>query len=360
MRAIGAAERALELCSAAASSGVAFGKPLIDLGGNRERVADLRDRHRPGAAARRCTPRGSSIGRRPARRDRDLGDQGRRAERAAAAWSTRRSRSTAAPACPHDTPLAALFAASRAAHRRRAGRGASDADRARRSCKRAVEPPTARSDRAPSGRQAPGESSVRPSTPGSSTVPTASTAFRESTNSPAARRTGPTASSIRITICPAPAAVRRQGEVGARHGARIRDPTCPRAALSDVPEMVAYCDDVAVAGTEFYVMRRIDGVLPRPGCRAGSSSPPERAPAPWPSLDRSPLDLHRVEPARRGSTSGGGSGLRAPADRGLERALREARTWNVPSSGTSWRGCAHAYRTMSRRSSFTTTGASTT
>lgn len=42
MRAIGAAERALELMVRRGMSRVAFGKPLIDLGGNRERVASLR------------------------------------------------------------------------------------------------------------------------------------------------------------------------------------------------------------------------------------------------------------------------------------------------------------------------------
>ncbi|HEX2253249.1 MAG TPA: acyl-CoA dehydrogenase family protein [Thermoanaerobaculia bacterium] len=42
MRALGAAERALELMIRRGIERTAFGKPLIDLGGNRERVADLR------------------------------------------------------------------------------------------------------------------------------------------------------------------------------------------------------------------------------------------------------------------------------------------------------------------------------
>jgi len=42
MRAIGAAERALELTITRGLSRVAFGKPLIELGGNRERIADAR------------------------------------------------------------------------------------------------------------------------------------------------------------------------------------------------------------------------------------------------------------------------------------------------------------------------------
>jgi alkylation response protein AidB-like acyl-CoA dehydrogenase len=42
MRAIGASERALSLLCERASTRVAFGKPLIDLGGNKDIVADLR------------------------------------------------------------------------------------------------------------------------------------------------------------------------------------------------------------------------------------------------------------------------------------------------------------------------------
>ena len=42
MRAIGAAERALELMIERSLSRVAFGKPLLDLGGNRERIANAR------------------------------------------------------------------------------------------------------------------------------------------------------------------------------------------------------------------------------------------------------------------------------------------------------------------------------
>jgi alkylation response protein AidB-like acyl-CoA dehydrogenase len=42
MRALGAAERALELMIRRGLERVAFGKPLLDLGGNRERIADLR------------------------------------------------------------------------------------------------------------------------------------------------------------------------------------------------------------------------------------------------------------------------------------------------------------------------------
>ena len=36
-----------------------------------------------------------------------------------------------------------------------------------------------------------------------------------------------------------------------------------------VPEMVALCEDESVIGSQFYVMKRIDGIIPRPTCRPG-------------------------------------------------------------------------------------------
>jgi alkylation response protein AidB-like acyl-CoA dehydrogenase len=42
MRALGAAEKALELMIKRGKSRIAFGKPLINLGGNQERIANLR------------------------------------------------------------------------------------------------------------------------------------------------------------------------------------------------------------------------------------------------------------------------------------------------------------------------------
>src|SRR4051794_22226683 len=36
-----------------------------------------------------------------------------------------------------------------------------------------------------------------------------------------------------------------------------------KPAFPFVPEMIALCDDHSVIGTDFYVMRRLDGVIPR-------------------------------------------------------------------------------------------------
>jgi hypothetical protein len=42
-----------------------------------------------------------------------------------------------------------------------------------------------------------------------------------------------------------------------------------------VPEMVAYCQDEAILGSEFYVMERIAGVIPRARMKASEITPAE-------------------------------------------------------------------------------------
>ena len=82
MRLIGLAELALELaCRAGRSTRVAFGKPIANLGGNRERIADARIAIDQARLLRAATPPGCST---PAARWRAVGevvaDQGARAE----------------------------------------------------------------------------------------------------------------------------------------------------------------------------------------------------------------------------------------------------------------------------------------
>src|SRR5687768_18305379 len=36
-----------------------------------------------------------------------------------------------------------------------------------------------------------------------------------------------------------------------------------KPVFPEVPEMIAFCDDAAVIGSEFYIMERVDGIIPR-------------------------------------------------------------------------------------------------
>ena len=96
-----------------ALSRVAFGKPIAEQGVTRERIAESRmeiDQARLLTLKAACMM--DTVGNKAARgRDRD--DQGGGAEHGAAAWSTGRSRCTAAAASAQDFPLAYAYARAR-------------------------------------------------------------------------------------------------------------------------------------------------------------------------------------------------------------------------------------------------------
>jgi aminoglycoside phosphotransferase (APT) family kinase protein len=97
-----------------------------------------------------------------------------------------------------------------------------------------------------------------------------------------------------------------------------------------VPEMIAHCEDAAVIGADFYVMRRIDGIVPR--ARLGVTLDRAQTAA----LCRHAIDtlvaLHKVDAAAVGLSSlGKGAGYaRRQIEGWTERGVR-ARTWNAAS-----------------------------
>lgn len=104
----------------------------------------------------------------------------------------------------------------------------------------------------------------------------------------------------------------------------------PRFPL--VPVMVGLCRDPSVIGTEFYVMDRIEGVVPRgrmpEGIRLGSAEARRLATA---FLDRL-VELHAVDPAGVGlGAFGKGPGYPRRQVEGWSERYVRARTWNVPS-----------------------------
>jgi aminoglycoside phosphotransferase (APT) family kinase protein len=104
-----------------------------------------------------------------------------------------------------------------------------------------------------------------------------------------------------------------------------------RPAFPWVPEMVAFCDDTSVIGCEFYVMRRLDGVIPRKELPPGVALGPEDAR----QLCRNVIDtlvaLHRVDPRAVGLEDlGKGEGYARRQVEGWCDRYEKARTWNVP------------------------------
>ena len=99
-----------------------------------------------------------------------------------------------------------------------------------------------------------------------------------------------------------------------------------------VPEVLAYCDDQTVIGAEFYVMRRIPGVVLRRQVPAGVQLDAAAARAVCLQAVDALVTLHAVDPAAAGLESfGRGPGYARRQISGWSRRYVEARTWNVPS-----------------------------
>jgi aminoglycoside phosphotransferase (APT) family kinase protein len=97
-----------------------------------------------------------------------------------------------------------------------------------------------------------------------------------------------------------------------------------------VPQMVAHCADASVIGAEFYVMRRIPGIVPRRRMPVDLSEPQARA------LCERFVDtlvaLHAVDADKAGLAAlGRGPGYVRRQIEGWSDRYRKARTWNVPS-----------------------------
>jgi len=98
-----------------------------------------------------------------------------------------------------------------------------------------------------------------------------------------------------------------------------------------VPEVIAHCDDPAVIGCEFYVMRRIAGTILRRDPPAGLELGPARARALSESFVDRLVELHAIDPESAGLASlGKGPGYARRQIEGWSARYRAARTWNVP------------------------------
>jgi len=99
-----------------------------------------------------------------------------------------------------------------------------------------------------------------------------------------------------------------------------------------VPEMIALCTDPAVIGCDFYLMRRLDGIVLRRHTPAGKLPDPGTAGALCTAMIDRLAALHRVDWRAAGlETFGRGEGYIARQIAGWRERYARARTWNVPS-----------------------------
>lgn len=98
-----------------------------------------------------------------------------------------------------------------------------------------------------------------------------------------------------------------------------------------VPRMVAHCTDDAVIGSEFYVMERVAGTIPRRS-ELGVDLTPEQTKQLGYKLIDTLVDLHQVDARAAGlGDLGRGEGYVERQVTGWSGRYRKAKTWNVPS-----------------------------
>jgi aminoglycoside phosphotransferase (APT) family kinase protein len=115
-------------------------------------------------------------------------------------------------------------------------------------------------------------------------------------------------------------------------GREFRVQQALRPVFPCVPEMVAFCDDPAVIGTEFYVMRRVPGIIPRKNFPREVRLDRAQARRLGERVVDTLVELHRVDAAAAGLGSlGKGAGYPARQVHGWSERYERARTWNVPS-----------------------------
>jgi aminoglycoside phosphotransferase (APT) family kinase protein len=99
-----------------------------------------------------------------------------------------------------------------------------------------------------------------------------------------------------------------------------------------VPTMIGLCEDEAVTGSEFYVMERIAGIIPRKNMPRGLNLDNATTRQLCTNVLDKLVELHQVDVKATGLDSlGKGSGYCKRQIEGWSERYTKAKTWNVPS-----------------------------
>jgi len=105
-----------------------------------------------------------------------------------------------------------------------------------------------------------------------------------------------------------------------------------RPFYSYVPEMKAFCDDKSVINTDFYVMEKLTGIIPRKNLPKNLSVTPAQTKKLCENVLDCLVELHQVDYQKAGlSHLGKGSGYTQRQIQGWSERFTKAKTWNVPS-----------------------------
>ena len=99
-----------------------------------------------------------------------------------------------------------------------------------------------------------------------------------------------------------------------------------------VPKMCVYSDDTTIIGAEFYVMQRIEGIIPRRKLPRGLNLTREQIRKLCFNAIDTLVQLHQVDVKQAGLENlAAGQGYAKRQIEGWNRRYHNARTWNVPS-----------------------------
>lgn len=99
-----------------------------------------------------------------------------------------------------------------------------------------------------------------------------------------------------------------------------------------VPEMIAFCDDDSVLNTDFYVMEKLTGIIPRKNLPKGLPVTPAQTKQLCENVLDCLIELHQVDYQKAGLDHlGKGTGYTKRQIEGWSERYTKAKTWNVPS-----------------------------
>ncbi len=98
-----------------------------------------------------------------------------------------------------------------------------------------------------------------------------------------------------------------------------------------VPEMLAFCNDHSVMDCDFYIMRRVEGIIPRANLPKDLVLTKEQVRQLCMNVIDKLIELHKIDIQRSGlSDFGKGKGYCERQIKGWSERYQKARTWNVP------------------------------
>lgn len=104
-----------------------------------------------------------------------------------------------------------------------------------------------------------------------------------------------------------------------------------KAVYQYVPDMKGYCEDKQVIGTEFYLMEKLTGIIPRKNLPKGLEVSPQKTKQLCHNVLDCLVELHQVDIEKSGLEHlGKGEGYIQRQIDGWSKRYTQAKTWNVP------------------------------